>query len=462
MNRVSKLLIAACLAMSSSQALMAETTFLTAAPYIPGQFAPEEGSHQRLSSAKNVVHLYPPMATISASNWEQMLKHSRGAQRQTTFSKAASVAPPVQGCYDVDLGPIYSAPLAPSGSLMCFQFIAPDATKIQAYVANLPVNEQHNVNLVQVNDDGSLIYLDSYPGTSTNKIVEAIPGGPVRLLLLVESQQGVGSSDFLFQILGITDYDSYEPNDSPIHPTALSGNQVISANLDTAADIDYYNITVPSTQTNNTITFSGVGTQTAELFTNSGWASLASGSTYAVGAPGGATISLRVRNTSASAPTAQAYTLRISDGDGVAVIYQMHDEENISHLVNVLPLRENVSRTVTVGVNAWDSTGSVHLPPGEHITVAAADINANGTSTLLTTTSGYTNSFGNLLLPLNIGTCKGNRIITQEFMSTSAPADHWVISFTAAKAFALLDTQQAFPYELIFWHICSESYLGRY
>jgi hypothetical protein len=460
MKRISKLLVAASLLMSSSPALLAETTFLTAAPYIPGQGTSGGEAYQHLNSAKDIVHFYPPMATISGSNWEKMLKQSRETQQQTTFSKAASsVAPPVQGCYDVDLGPIYSAPLAPSGSLMCFQFIAPEATKIQAYVANLPANEQHNVNLVQVNDDGSLVYLDSYPGTSPNKIVEAIPGGPVRLLLLVESQQGVGSSEFLFQILGITGYDRYEPNDSPIHPTALSGNQVISANLDTAADIDYYNITASPTQSNNRITFAGIGTQTAELFTNSGWASLASGSTYTVSAPGGATLSLRVRNTSASAAALETYTLRISDGGGHGVFYQMLDEENITHLVYG---RENVARTVTVGVNAYDSTNNVQLPPGEHITVVVGDVNLDGSLASLTTASGYTNSFGNLLLPLNIGTCKGDNTFTGDFVSPIYGA--LKITYTLARAYAIIDTQQDYPSysQHQFWHICKEDFLSRY
>jgi hypothetical protein len=321
-------------------------------------------------------------------------------------------------------------------------------------VADLPAGEQHDVHLVQVNDDGSLVYLDSQTGTDASKIVEAIPG-PVRLLLLVDSETGVGGSTFLFQVTGTTGYDAYEPNDSPAHPSALTGDQVVSANLDMAADVDYYTVTVPSTQAATTVTFNGTGTQVAQLLVSGGWASLASGTTYRV--TGGPALALRVYDTNASAPAGQAYTLRLSDGNGQAGFYQFLDTENISHLVSGA---ENVARTVNAGVIAWDSTGNVRLPPGEHVTVRVYD---NGT-TLVTTASGYTDASGQVLIPLNIGECQGSGAQTGDFQTLSNPADHWRITYMPAVAQATLDFQTNVPNSgnEVFWHICTETYLGRY
>lgn len=406
--------------------------------------------------------LWLPMTTLSKETLQRAQLHSRGATRQSTFS-AATVAPPVSGCYDITLGSAYNAPTAPAGQTDCFEFVAPDATKIVGYVVNLPATEQHDVHLVQVNDDGSLVYLDNQTGDSPNKIVESIPGGPVRVLLLVDSQEGAGGATFQFQVTGTTGYDEYEPNDSILHPTVLSGDQQIDANLDTVSDFDYYAIQVPANQSSNSITFTGAGTQTAELETApDSWATLASGTTYDVTSSAGATLMLRVYDTGSTAPASQAYSLRISDGAGLAGFYRFLDTENISHLV---PNLENVARTITAGVAAWDHTGNVRLPPGEHVTVQAYDRDASGTLTLLTSTSGYTDASGNLLATLNIGTCQGSGTVTQDFQTTSSPADHWRITYNPNSfAVAFLDGQALDPGSsyAYFAHICTESYLGNY
>jgi hypothetical protein len=330
---------------------------------------------------------------------------------------------------------------------------------------NLPAAEQHDVHLVQVNEDGSLIYLDNQTGVSSNKLVEAIPGGPVRVLLLVDSQEGNGGATFQFQVTGTTGYDEFEPNDSVLHPAPLSGNQQIDANLDTVSDFDYYAVQVPASQTSDLIKFTGIGTQTAELETAPGsWATLSSGSSYNITSSAGATLMLRVYDVGATAPSSQAYSLRISDGAGLAGFYQFLDTENISHLV---PNLENVALTITAGVAAWDHTGNVRLPPGEHVTVQAYDRDSAGTLTLLTTASGHTDASGNLLVTLNVWTCKGSgsATLTHDFQTTSSPADHWRITYNPQSfAVAYLDglavsSSSSYAY---FAHICSESYLGNY
>lgn len=382
--------------------------------------------------------------------------------RETTFS-AQTVAPPVAGCTDIAVGTVYSATTAPTGSTDCFEFVSADATKYVSYVANLPSNEEHDTHLMQVNSDGTLTYLDDERDTSQNKIVEAIPGGPVRLLLLVDSQQGAGGATFLFQVTGTTGYDAYEPNDSILRPTQLTGNQQINGNLDTVSDVDYYAVQVPSTQTANLVTFSGTGTQAAQLETAPNtWATLASGTAYNVGSSAGATLMLRVYNTGTSAPASQGYSLRVSDGQGIAGFYQFLDSENISHLA---PGNQNVARTIVAGVSAWDHTGNVRLPPGEHVTIQAYDRNTDGTLSLLTTVSGYTNSSDNLLATLNIGTCQGLGTATGTFATTSVPADHWQITYNPNSFAVVFTDDQALnaraSYEY-FTHVCTETYLGRY
>ncbi|OMW48971.1 hypothetical protein AQ808_18435 [Burkholderia pseudomallei] len=406
-----------------------------------------------------------PLPTLSAGAIRQAGLRAPLAKRQATLAApaAATVAPPVANCTDVTIGAAYNTATAPAGQADCFQFVAPSATKIVAYVVNLPANEQHDAHLVQVNEDGSWTVLDSQADLSPNKIVEAVPNGPVRLLLLVSAQQGAGNAPFQFQVLGTTGYDSYEPNDSILHPTKLTGNQLISANLDTVADFDYYAVQVPSTQTANYVTFKGAGTQTAELETAPNtWAALASGTSYNITSPAGATLMFRVYDKGTTAPAAQAYTLRISDGAGTAGFYRFLDEENITHLVRG---NENVARVVSAGTIAWDSTGNVRLPPGERIWLRAYDsAGPNGPNTLLSETSGYTDANGNLLVNLNVGVCQGGGTMTGDFNTMSVPSDRWRITYNPyAFVVAYLDNAQIRAQTSIkhFTHICTEQYLGR-
>ncbi|KGS08300.1 MULTISPECIES: hypothetical protein [Burkholderia] len=429
---------------------------------------PTKIGEQLAARRASLPNLPRPLPTLSASTIRQAGSRASLATRQSTLgapaaATAATVAPPVAGCTDVTIGAAYNAPTAPAGQSDCFQFVAPSATKIVAYVVNLPANEQHDAHLVQVNEDGSWTVLDSQADLSPNKVVEAIPNGPVRLLLLVSAQQGAGNATFQFQVYGTTGYDSYEPNDSILHPTRLTGNQQINANLDTVADFDYYAVQVPSTQTTNYVTFKGAGTQTAELETAPNtWATLASGTPYNITSPAGATLMFRVYDKGATAPAAQAYTLRVSDGAGTAGFYRFLDNENITHLVRGT---ENVARVVSAGVIAWDSTGNVRLPPGERVWVRAYDgASQNGPYTLLTETSGYTDANGNLLIDLNVGQCQGLGSMTGDFHTMSVPSDRWRITYNPyAVAVASLDNGQTpkSSSQMHFTHICTELYLGR-
>ncbi|NIF70358.1 hypothetical protein F3J16_09195 [Burkholderia sp. Ap-962] len=435
---------------------------LNAESYVPGithnDGAPVTG---RLGKVAGKTTPIKPQGL--ATSRLQSLRTLRAAAVTTQAATAATVAPPVAGCADIQVGAAYNANTAPSGQTDCFEFVAADLTKTVAYVVNLPANEQHDVHLVQVNNDGTLTYLDNETGTAQSKVVEGIPPGPVRLLLLVDSQQGTGGATFQFQVTGTTGYDSYEPNDSINRPSQLTGNQLISANLDTVSDVDYYTVQVPSTQSANLITFTGTGTQTAQLLTAPNtWATLASGTTYNVSSSAGATLMLRVYNTGTSAPASQPYTLRVSDGAGTAGFYRFLDSENITHLA---PSHENVARTVTPGVIAWDHTGNVRLPAGEHVTIQAYDRSTTNQLTLLTTTSGYTGADGSLSLPLNVGTCQGSGTFTGDFQTLSTPADHWRITYNP-NSFAVaytdsgaLSASSSYSY---FTHICTETYLGRY
>lgn len=447
------------------QATASETKSITALSHKQDTSALQ---HEKLaahlkSEDSKLASLWPPMSTLSASALRRMQIRSFGAAKQSNFN-ALTVAPPVAGCYDIDLGLAYNAPTAPAGQADCFQFISSDATKIVAYVVNLPSGEQHDVYLVQVAEDGSWIPLDHQVGVASNKIVEAIPGGPVRILLLVDAQQGVGGSTFQFQVSASTGYDSFEPNDSILHPTLLVGNQYINANLDTASDFDYYSIQIPASQTVSSITFNGTGTQTAELETSpNNWMTLTPGTNYNVTTSAGATIMLRAYDTGAPASAPQPYALRVSDGNGLGGFYRFLDTENISHLA---PGYENVARDITVGVTAWDHSGNTKLPPGEHITVQAYDTNiATGDITLLASVSGYTDASGNLLIPMNIGTCKGGGTLSGSYQTTSLPADHWQITYNPYSfAVAFLDngatkSPTSFSY---FTHVCNETYLGQY
>lgn len=435
----------------------------TAESHAAENYTSDLGNVAAQLKSENPQTIPPSRSTVSAEalRQRQFLASAQSAQAQ---SSATTVAPPVSGCADVTIGSAYSASTAASGSTDCFEFIAPDQTKIVADVVNLPASEEHDVHLVRVNPDSSLAYLDTEADTSPDKIVEATPGGSTRLLLLVDSQQGSGGATFQFEVFGSTGYDKYEPNDSPLEPTKLSGDQQINANLDTVSDYDYYTVKVPATQTSNLITFTGSGTQTAELETAPNtWATLASRSEYPVTTSAGATLMLRVYNTGTSAPAAQTYSLRVSDHAGIAGIYQFLDKENITHLV---PNEENVARTIMVGVKAYDHTGNVRLPPGEHVIIQAYDRDSAGNPTLLTTTSGYTTVSGDLVTPLNIGDCEGPGTLTRQFHTISVPTDYWQITYNPnSYAVAYLDgnSQAQHPRSsyAYFIHICKETYLGQ-
>ncbi|WDD91506.1 hypothetical protein Bsp3421_001433 [Burkholderia sp. FERM BP-3421] len=447
------LLVGAALSPLSSHASVA----LTAQSYVPGTVAndnvPAIGNRLAALAAKG-ASIRPP--GLPANRFE-----AKRTLRVAAAQAAGPVAPPVDGCADIQVGAVYNAPTAPSGQLICAQFVAADATKTIAYVANLPANEEHDAHLVQVNADGTLTYLDNDTGTQPSKLVEGIPPGPVRLLLLVDSQQGAGGATFQFQVNNSTGYDSYEPNDAVRLATKLSGNLQINANLDTVSDFDYYTVTVPASQTASLLTFNGNGSQTAQLLTSpTTWGTLPLGTAATVTGPAGATLLLRVYNTATTAPAGQTYSLRVSDGLGTAGFYQFLDTESITHLV---PNLENVARTINAGVAGWDHTGNVLLPPGERITIQVYDYNGVGQpGTLLTTAVGYTGPDGKVLVPLNIGVCKGSAVTSGQFATTSVPAQKWLISYTGAYATAKTDsTQTTAASSTAFVHICSETYLGQ-
>jgi hypothetical protein len=432
---------------------------LAAQSYVPGTVAsdavPPAAVKRLTAQAAQGLAIRPP--GLSSDRFQAR----RTLRAATAQAAAGPVAPPVDGCADIQFGTGYNAPTAPSGQLVCAQFVAADATKTVAYVVNLPANEQHDVHLVQVNADGTLTYLDNDTSTQQSKIVESIPPGPVRLLLLIDSQQGAGGATFQFQVNNSTGYDAYEPNDAVRHATTLSGNLQINANLDTVSDVDYYSVTVPASQTATLLTFNGTGTQTAQLLTTpTTWGTLPVGSAAVVNAPAGATLLLRAYNSGASAPAAQTYSLRVSDALGTAGFNQFLDAENITHLV---PNYENVARTINAGVAAWDHTGNVLLPPGERITIQAFDYNAaTKESTLLTTAVGYTGPDGKVVVPLNLGVCKGSGVVSGKFSTVSVPAKTWQIAYTAAYATALTDSKQTTNASVTtFVHICSETYLGQ-
>jgi hypothetical protein len=70
----------------------------------------------------------------------------------------------------------------------------------------------------------------------------------------------------------------YQP---ALHPSQLTCNQLINANLDTVGDVDFYAIQTPSAQTASQLTFTVTGTQTAQLETQRNtWATLTSGTSY--------------------------------------------------------------------------------------------------------------------------------------------------------------------------------------
>ncbi len=96
--------------------------------------------------------------------------------------------------------------------------------------------------------------------------------------------------------------------------------------------------------------------------------------------------------------------------------------------------------------------------------VKAFDRSRTGAATLLTTTSGYTNVSGNLVIPVNVGVCQGQGTTTGDFKTTSNPADHWRITYNPnSYVVAYLDNQAkvASSYSY-FTHVFSETYLGRY
>jgi hypothetical protein len=447
---------------ASSAQLIAQSEKVSLAVPVADSHAAAAPAVDRLNAASAIP--------VKAPAWS--VRNALFESRTTTPAialKADNVPPPVAGCVDISVGSVYSSGTADPGFTDCFEFVTNGATKYVATVANLPTGEEHDIHLVQVNTDGSLTYLDDERDFSQNKIVEAITGAPQRLLLLVDSESNVpGGAAFLFQVLGTTGYDAYEPNDSILHPTQFLSYKQIPANLDSTSDVDYYAIKLDPTQTSNELLFTATTTtQTAELETSPGaWATLASGTTYQYSTAAGATLTTRIYDTStASTSTPTPYTMRVSDALGEAGVYQLLDTENISHLA---PGGENVARTVTVGVEAWDHTGNIPLPPNEHMLVRVYDTNQNASPVLLTTVDGYTNQSGQLLVTLNIGGCQGGGAVDGQFHTGSVPSDNYDITFNprayvVASLFAnpatSLDTSS--PGTSHFVHVCSETYLGR-
>lgn len=190
----------------------------------------------------------PLPANALADRFSQPLRWQASPQKSLMSNAATEpaepqIAPPINGCIEIQTGITYQHVTAAGGQLNCYQFVANEAFKLDGIIANLPANETHDLHLMQVATDGSLSVVDTMQGPGQSKMVQIITT-PARYVLAVSAQGNAagGASYNIFADL-ISGFDAMEPNDT--RPTRVTTNTLLQGNIDNPDDLDLFHVKLP-------------------------------------------------------------------------------------------------------------------------------------------------------------------------------------------------------------------------
>ncbi|SFW58330.1 hypothetical protein [Luteibacter sp. UNCMF366Tsu5.1] len=408
--------------------------------------------------------------TIALSLWVAMGAASAAATIRAQGAKATpSAPPPAQGCDEIQTGPIYDVSAEPVGGIQCFQFLTNETvgSKLSVTIAAPAAKSSYDVHLARVGKDGEPKILATEPSGGAETFLQVVSPALSRWLVMIGGDGMRQGTPFQLQVDASGNPDWYEPNDTPTTPRLLQGNQHVVANLDSEYDVDYYVLSLPSSQQMTKLKFDGPSGVTLEVLQSGRWGAIPAGKVATL--PSSKPLILRARKAQGLPHPSSSYTIHTSDAaGGSTVVTNKISDEDISHLAPtygmtyLVPGGSNAARVLDVTASVYDSTGNHPAPMGEHVIVVAVDFDpVTKQKAILDTVEGYTDSDGEFSARLNIGECRGPGMQGPVRMHRiSHPPVFWDITYVpTAYVTAFLDDGKV-QRVTEFQHVCREWYRG--
>lgn len=391
-------------------------------------------------------------------------------------SPVPGLAPPVDGCDPMDVGPVYDVSPDASAKLACFQLMTPAGSglsKLDINLAGFRSGELHEVNLIRVDPNGTTHAAASDASTDAYRLLQAVASPSTRWLVMVGRPAASALSPFQLQATVTFGSDRYEPNDAIATATILPGNQRIEANLDNAADTDHYLISVRPDQVQTIVEFEAAPGVGAELIDGvNEQHTLRAGKSVNVNSSRPIFISVRGTETVRSGTR---YTLRTRDPRAFAVVSRIHSNENISHLAPGLglpvPGGTNAARTLQVEATVYEGDGTTVAGAGERVVFDALDLrdaNRLKPSWPLASTEATTDDKGKARATLNIGPCRGGIWGPIRVPTRGTPSSYWDITYNPTSILVATipgNDPPSQPSSDHVWkrfeHVCKEIFRGR-
>ncbi|MBL4901820.1 MAG: hypothetical protein JKY62_04150 [Desulfocapsa sp.] len=335
----------------------------------------------------------------------------------------------------------------------------------------MPLNQQSKVvGQLAATDPASDFNLYLYEYDSVQGFLNVIDGGEVpagsveatygvlstpSYILVAELMVGSGGS---FNFLGnsYTNYDSYEPSDSPMTDEipAITVGQTVTANLDNPSDVDYYAYTLKSTESQLKITSSGSPEHQVEAFINSSWVVLNHDSTYSLTGSLGSTMYFRALATPGTTPSAlNNYQLKTSYLVSNITDISMWTTDNLTNLVWEA---KNAHSNLGIGGTALDSSGDPVV--GGSVVISVPIVDQWQTQVVLT------NTLGRFSYSFDLPGCSGNPPL-EKWSNYGSPATYWRIYYDlwnsqTSQIHVQPLNQPGNVINLNYAHICDEQVIG--
>ncbi|HEX5784128.1 MAG TPA: hypothetical protein VFY35_05315 [Burkholderiaceae bacterium] len=347
----------------------------------------------------------------------------------TSGTSAADIAAPLAQCASIDLNTVYTSTTAAAGGNSCYQFVINAKSKIDVQVA-LPSGITGSAYLYYVEPStGQLTTVLDTAQSPTPLLLNQVVGQYARVVLAVVPSTGTGGQAFQLAAFNRPNFDTYEANDKVSRPTAIEANKAVTGNIDVPGiDQDHYFIPfgVGETQANLKFTFTAnqsVGIRLAQQTGPNSYAfsstetpisAASSGQNLLLTLPvpantAGSTtpygLIVRVGGTSATAPAAEGYSIRVSARSAWASAFGLSNTENISRW---FPRSGYLQAANYVGITAKVTSHSGNTIPDQPVVVRVFP--DKGDRTAYQEYNLVTDVFGQIYLKAYLPSCSSNHL----------------------------------------------------
>ncbi|MCL1124773.1 hypothetical protein [Shewanella surugensis] len=301
-----------------------------------------------------------------------------------------------------------------AGQASCYHFEITESSKTTIFVSGQSAETDINLTVYQHNEDDSLSVIGTSTNTgNTNEVVLGmLTAGHYYWYMDTVLTDG---TDINFAAVTNTNFDSYELNDTIATSTVLADKQnIISGNMDSNADADYYHFTSTRGQ-DVTLGFSdtyGNNEWVAAIFTGSEWQTLTNGLRYNLSTlQANQIIRIRVTaNTSMTADTSHNYTLMMGSKVAQLSAYSVEGESNIarmSYSATPVYMTTQAARKLSWSASLLDSTGAP-VEGAEIVLRVEKNFNEDSTELNYINHSLISNIDGKVNGIVDLGSCTGN------------------------------------------------------